>query len=108
MTQTDYRLEMTARISNDDMESFAVYKEKNQKLNKFLLESSKEIIMVGSDNNEEDLGEREERQFVVSTTTTLTSYSILSVVAAIKSISISPAPAMGTSLYCLPPGLKTC
>ena len=100
---------MTAGISSDAIESFTLYKEKNAHFNEFLLKSSKEdVVLVGSDDNiEENLGEREKRQFVVSTTTTLTSYSISALIASTKTISIN-AGTGATTLICLPPGLKTC
>lgn len=98
---------MTAELLSDDI---AFYKKKNEKLNQFLLESSREdVVMVGSDNNEEEnLGNREKRQFVASTTTILTSYSISTVTAPSKQISFSPSAPVGTSLICLPPGLRVC
>lgn len=109
-----YRIETTVPIEN----SIKSYEEKNARLANFLASSKDDIVVIGNDN-EESTRLRDKRQFVISTTSTMITYSIITSTASTKliistlsttaSVSISSgAPTTVTSINCLPSGVRVC
>lgn len=101
----------TSMTTEDSINS---YEEKNARFNKFLASSKDDVVVIG-DDDEDSTRLRDKRQFIISTTSTMITYSIITNFASTKSIvatsignAASSTSITFTTVNCIPPGVRVC